>query len=87
MTPEQEKLAARIAELKAFAGKYFANKLTGLIVKVEDYAGIKVKDGVSAHTFQVEAQQSRWTPAATQFLAEHDEVPAPAQPVTSTEII
>ena len=87
MTPEQEKLAARVAELKAYAGKYFANKLTGIVIKIEDYAGIKTKDGVSAHTFQVESPFARWTPAATQFLAEHDEVPAPAKPETTTEII
>lgn len=97
MTPEelktaqdeaQKKVAARIAELKQCEGKTYArNDGTGSTVKVIQYDGIKQKSGVSAHTFLVEGLDSRWTPPATEFLAQWHEVPAAAQPTTSNEVI
>ena len=87
MTPEQEKVAARVAELKTYIGKSFASKATNAVRTIKDYAGIKTKDGVSAHTFLVEGIEGRWTPAATQFLAEHDEIPTVAAATETSTII
>ena len=80
-----DKLAARIAELKKSEGKTYKRKRDGALVKVDRYDGIKTKDGVSAHTFLVESPEGRWTPKATDFLAEHDETESTA--TATTEII
>ena len=66
---------ARVAEFKTFEGKLFLkNDGTGHPVRVEKYAGVGMKDGVSIHVFQVEGHEARWTPPATQFLADYHEV-------------
>ena len=71
-------LDARVAELTALTGKWFVRKDgKGHPIKVEGYAGIGVRDGVSMHLIQVETVDARWTPPATAFLAAHDEIPAP----------
>ena len=76
----QAKTAARVAELKTYEGKTF--KLKGdtgpTTYRVLRYAGIGIKNGISAHTFEVERKNpgAIWTPAATQFLAEHEEITA-----------
>jgi hypothetical protein len=78
LTPDEvakarsEKLAARVAELKAFEGKTFRRKSDGATVKIERYDGVKTKDGINAHTFLVEGPEGRWTPKASEFLANHD---------------
>ena len=87
MTPEQDKIAARAAELKTYIGKTFVNKVSGAIRTIKDYAGIKTKDGVSAHTFLVEGIEGRWTPPATQFLVEHDEIPTVAESTATSTVI
>lgn len=83
----EEKINARIAELKTYEGKYFMRKDgVGLPIKVEKYAGIFIKDGVATYTFTVETTgHARWNPSATDFLAEHDEIKAPAATATNDE--
>jgi hypothetical protein len=82
------KLEARVNELVAFSGKYFVKKgdEKKRIIKVVGYAGVKVKDGESAHTFQVESKDARWTPKATQFLEEHEQVEGKAEKETINEV-
>ena len=79
---------ARVQELSAYAGKHFVKKgdTKKRVIKVIGYAGVKIKNGESAHTFQVEAKDARWTPPATQFLEEHDEVEVKSEEKTVKEI-
>ena len=88
MTPEQEKLQARIDELKAFSGKTFKRKdgkNPHQAIKVTHYAGIaELADGVRAHIFHVESKNPdmAWTPIASKFLEEHEEVEAEKETAT-----
>lgn len=83
----QEKINARIKELQGYAGKSFKRKDgTGGVIKIEGYAGIHQNGGRSFHCFQVETPGARWTPPATQFLEEHDEVQV-NEVKPSTEVI
>ena len=84
-----EKITNRIAELKAYEGKSFIRKADpkGLVFTVLKYDGVKVKDGVSAHTFLVEGKDMRWTPIASKFLEEYELVEVPAKTATSEEPI
>lgn len=101
MTPEEqkaidEKIAARVAELKTYAGKTFRQK--GLpkspLVRIIDYGGVKaktlVRDGQvvkeSAHTFIVEMKGARWTPGATAFLDIYEEINVPETKTETTAI-
>jgi len=99
--PEQQsaatKLANRIKELEACAGKWYLRK-DGREVPtlVTGYVGTKVRqemvDGKptakTEHVFAVSAIDGRcWTPAATRFLAEHDEIPAPKAATSTQEIL
>ena len=84
-----DKIAARVVELKTYEGKTFKPKNPHVqfpkqTIKVERYAG--VSNGV--YLFQVESKNpgSRWTPPATKFLDEHEEV-AIKPKTTSPEII
>ena len=90
-TEQQKALQARIAELKTYEGKTFKRKDgTGpQSVTIVKYAGIGVRDGVSSHAFLVESKNpgARWTPQATQFLAEHNEVPAAEIKSTEQEVL
>lgn len=81
----EEIINARIAELKKSEGKWYArNDGTGLPTLVKKYAGIYIKDGIGIYTFEVEIPgHAAWKPSATDFLAEHHEVGAPAATETS----
>lgn len=82
-----KKIGARIAELKQSKGKWYRRKDgKEQPTQVLDYGGIKTHQemrngqpfGVNSHVFQVESLDGRrWTPPATKFLAEHDEIAAP----------
>jgi hypothetical protein len=93
LTQEQKdkaaKIAARVEELKAYAGKTFKRKGdTGpTTFKVLAYAGVGIKDGREFHTFQVERKNpsALWTPPATQFLEDHEEI-TPNETATEKEI-
>lgn len=88
LTPAQLAVSARVEELKKYKGKWFKRKdgKEGA-TQVVDYIGTKTVQGlnehgqpvaISYHTFQVQAIDGRrWTPAATQFIAEHDEIESP----------
>ena len=72
------KVAARAAELKTYEGKTFKRKgdtgpTTYHIVR---YDGIKEKDLVQAHTFLVDIKNpaGRFTPQATKFLEDFEEI-------------
>jgi hypothetical protein len=92
MTPEQikeqkEKLQARIDELKSFEGKTFIKKgsdgkTTFVVLK---YEGIgTIRNGVQAHLFRVESRNpgSIWTPVASEFLNDYEEVQVTEQTAT-----
>ena len=103
MTPEQidnkkkqqEALAARVADLKKFEGKTFVPKnlnprFPNQRITVLSYAGIgKLSSGESAHLFKVESKSpgNIWTPPATKFLEEHDEVKVQSAKPASKGII
>lgn len=81
-------LNARIAELKTCEGKTYIRKGSdgSQTIKVIRYEGIgNLANGQKAHLFRVEKKNpgSVWTPPATQFLEEHEEVPTP---VTQTDL-
>lgn len=86
----QAKLDARILELKGYAGKYFKRKGdTGpQTFEVIAYAGIQTTAKGKAHLFQVEGRNpgTRWTPIASEFLNEYEEIPAP-KPAVEQEVI
>lgn len=83
-TPEQQiqiEIENRITELKTYVGKTAIPKgKTGPRYFVEAYGGVRthqeINDGkpvaVKSHVFVVQGDNCRWTPAATQFIAEHD---------------
>ena len=83
------KIEARIAQLKTSEGKWYARKDgKGLPTVVKKYAGIFVKDGVGIFTFAVETPgHGAWNAPATDFLAAHDEIPAPTATATADEPI
>lgn len=81
----QDKLAARVAELKAYKGKFFIKKGSDGVqtFEVKDYAGIGQTTKGAAHLFLVEGCNpgTRWNPIAKEFLEDYEEIPAPkAQP-------
>ena len=92
MTPEQikenrDKLEARIAELKTYEGKTFIKKGSDgkTTFKVLRYEGIAViRGGVQAHLFRVESRNpgSIWTPVASEFLNDYEEIQVPEQTAT-----
>ena len=81
---EAKAIADYVAKLKTYAGKTFQRKDgKELPTKVIGYAGIRIHqefvngkpNAVLSHVFQVESSDGRrWTPPATIFLAEHDEI-------------
>ena len=94
-TPEQQAAAAiaaraaRIDELKGYAGKTFTPANSDFpVITIEEYAGVRVhqesKNGkpiaIAAHVFQVrDSLGRRWTPPATEFLATHKQVEVKAE--------
>ena len=99
--PEQQSaataLANRIKELEACAGKWYQRK-DGREVPTEilGYAGTRSRQEtisgkavtVNEHVFAARTIDGRcWTPAATRFLAEHDEIPAPKAATSTQEIL
>ena len=93
MTPEHQK---RIDELKACEGKTYLRKDgTELPTKILKYDGTRMSQSMEAggataivsHVFQVESSDGRrWTPPATKFLAEHDEIPTSTENATANQI-
>lgn len=71
-----EKRAARVKVLKSYAGKSFVKKGNpkGEVTKVLDYAGVHTRDGLQFDCFLAEKPGCRWTPPATKFLEEHEEI-------------
>lgn len=97
-TPEQiaakekaDKIAARVEELKSFTGKVFKRKgdTSPTTYTILEYAGIGVKDGQEYHTFRVERKHpgAIWTPPATKFLEDHEEVSAPESAAANKEVL
>ena len=84
----QEKLAARVTELKTYEGKSFTLKDgTGKFpVKILAYAGIGTKNGVSYHDFRVETKDHVGIVHATEFLENHVEIQVP-ETATVNEVI
>lgn len=97
MTPEeiekqkkiQEAVSAKAAEFQKFVGKSFVQKgdKTGTVIKIHKYNGIVVRHGIPYHTFMVDKPGAMWCPAATQFLAEHDEIEVKEQQPKNEEAI
>jgi hypothetical protein len=92
-SPEQAALEARIAELKTYAGKTFRRKDgRGGLIKVIGYHGIgrrsEIRNGVAVavreHVFEAIGNGSHWTPPATKFLEEHEQVEVKPETETST---
>jgi len=87
-----KKTQARIAELKTFEGKTFRRKdgvNPNQTIKIVRYEGIgTLQGGILAHLFRVESKNpgAIWTPPATQFLDEHEEIQQ-SETVKSKEII
>lgn len=82
----QEAIRIKAEELKQFEGKFFTPndinpRFPNQTIKVLNYAGVGVSEGVSFHSFRVESFNPNkiWRPPATQFLADHHEVDAPEQ--------
>ena len=86
---KQEKIDARISELRACEGKtYIQNDGQGPLKKVNKYAGIFPKDGALIYTFEVEiAGHAVWNAPATEFLANHHVVNVEPANLTSNEPI
>jgi hypothetical protein len=93
MTPEeiaedrkakQDRIDARIAELKLCEGKiYIQNDGQGPLKTIKRYAGIFPKDGALIYTFEVEVNgHANWNAPATEFLDSHHVVEV--KPVTET---
>lgn len=84
MTPEeikaaQDKVNARVEELKKLSGQPFRRKDgKGGIITVIEYAGIFTKGGQSFHSLLVEGDQMRWKPSAKEFLETYEPTVAPA---------
>lgn len=88
----QKKLQDRIAELKACEGKTYIRKGSdgATTFKVLRYEGVgKLVSGQQAHLFRVERFNPGliFTPPATQFLEEHEEVKAVTQTSLTNEIV
>ena len=69
-------IAAKVAEYTALAGKTFKRKDgKGRVAKVIGYVGIAtILDGKKAHLINANDGQSDWTPVASKFLEEYEEV-------------
>jgi hypothetical protein len=89
LTPQQEQADAQVAQIKVAReadeakakeltdsiGKQFRRKDgKGYIAKIVGYGGIGVKDGRRIHCLIVEAPGARWTPGATEFLQQYEQV-------------
>ncbi len=88
----QDKIAARVEELKTYEGKTFARKdgIGKATFKVIRYEGIgKLLNGDLAHLFRVESKNpnSIWTPPATQFLLDHEEIEVKENETIQKEVI
>jgi len=85
----QKKIIARVEELKKFEGRYFVKigDIKKTPIKIERYAGINKSNGVDRHIFEVTTYGAKWCPAATQFLAEHDEIKVPEIEAKNEEVI
>src|ERR1035437_2890126 len=80
-----DKIAARVAELKSNEGKTFKPKcpnprFPSQTIKVERYVGV----AHGAHLFKVESKNPghRWTPPATRFLDENEEITSETETAT-----
>ncbi len=89
----QDALAERVKELKKYEGKTFrlknpSEKFKNQVVTIEKYSGIMVIDpsgkgdarnATPAHVFLCESKNPnmRWTPVASRFLAEYEEIETP----------
>lgn len=98
----QKKLSGRVAELKGFEGKTFriknpSDKFNSQVVTVLRYAGVASVDPtgksdprnvVSAHMFEVESfnPNARWTPIASKFLEDYEQIKVSEKPVNQEVI-
>jgi len=99
MTPEeikaaQAKIDTRIAELKGYEGKTFKPinplpQFKNQTIKILKYEGVgTLVGGVTAHLFRAESKNPGliWTPPASKFLEEHEEI-TPEPETATPEII
>lgn len=77
----EDKIKARIAELRTYVGKWFKKKgdNSPAIFEIKAYAGIGLTSKGQAHLFLVEGKNpgTRWQPIAKEFLDEYEPIPTP----------